>query len=100
MPSIHVGWAVLVAIMVISAARSRWRWLALLYPVATTLVVVVTANHFWMDGIVAVLVLALVLLAQSAAGRLAPPVATGGSDGRDGSAAARDRTPAGCDRPS
>ena len=72
MPSIHVGWAVLVAIMVISAARSRWRWLALLYPVATTLVVVVTANHFWMDGIVAVLVLALVLLAQSAAGRLAP----------------------------
>ena len=71
MPSIHVGWAVLVAIMVISAARSRWRWLALLYPVATTLVVVVTANHFWMDGIVAVLVLALVLLAQSAAVRSA-----------------------------
>jgi hypothetical protein len=128
MPSIHVGWAILVAIMVISAARSRWRWLALLYPVATTLVVVVTANHFWMDGIVAALVLALVLLAQSAADRLAPglgrlaadharlrllpyrpagdhhgnggPVVTGGSDGRDGSAAEHDRTPAGCDRPS
>jgi PAP2 superfamily len=127
MPSIHVGWAILVAIMVISAARSRWRWLALLYPVATTLVVVVTANHFWMDGIVAALVLALVLLAQSAAGRLAPglgrlaadharlrllpyrpagdhhgnggPVVTAGSDGRDGSAAEHDRTPAGCDRP-
>lgn len=126
MPSIHVGWAVLVAIMVISAARSRWRWLALLYPVATTLVVVVTANHFWMDGIVAVLVLALVLLAQSAAGRLAPDharlrllpyrpardhhgnggsvltgggVVTGGGDGRNGSAAAHDRTPARCDRP-
>jgi hypothetical protein len=71
MPSIHVGWAILVAIMVISATRSRWRWLALLYPAATTLAVVVTANHFWLDGIVAGLVLAAALLAQSAAGRLA-----------------------------
>ena len=71
MPSIHVGWAILVAIIVISSARSRWRWLALLYPVVTTLAVVVTANHFWLDGIVAGLVLAVVLLAQSAAGRLA-----------------------------
>jgi hypothetical protein len=71
MPSVHVGWAILVAIMVISAARSRWRWLALLYPVATTLAVVVTANHYWMDGIVAGLVLAVVLLAQSRLERLA-----------------------------
>ena len=53
MPSVHVGWAILVAIAVIGAARSRWRWLALVYPVLTTLVVVVTANHFWLDGIVA-----------------------------------------------
>jgi hypothetical protein len=69
MPSIHVGWAILIAITVISSARSRWRWLALLYPAATTLAVVVTANHFWLDGIVAGLVLAVVLLAQSAAAR-------------------------------
>ena len=53
MPSVHVGWALLVAIAVIGAAGSRWRWLALLYPVLTTLAVVVTANHFWLDGIVA-----------------------------------------------
>src|SRR5258708_3370440 len=71
MPSVHVGWAILVAIMVITAARSRWRWLALLYPVATTLAVVVTANHFWLDGIVAGLLLALVLLAQHAVSRVA-----------------------------
>ena len=43
----------------------RWRWLALLYPAATTLAVVVTANHYWMDGIVAGLILAVVLLVQS-----------------------------------
>jgi PAP2 superfamily protein len=64
MPSVHVGWAILVAIMVISVARSRWRWLAVLYPVMTTLAVVITANHFWLDGIVAAIVLGAVLLIQ------------------------------------
>jgi PAP2 superfamily len=71
MPSVHVGWAILVAIMVITAARSRWRWLAAGYPVATTLAVVVTANHYWLDGIVAGLLLVLVLLVQHAVRRLA-----------------------------
>jgi hypothetical protein len=121
MPSVHVGWAILVAIMVISAARSPWRWLAVLYPVVTTLVVVVTANHYWMDGIVAGLVLALVLLAQSGLERLVAarpktrllpvrlawdhrgngdPAGNGGSNGRIGSAAERDRAPAECHWPS
>jgi hypothetical protein len=67
MPSVHVGWAVLVAVAIITAARTRWRWLALLYPAMTTLVVVVTANHFWLDGIVAASVLGLVLAGQAAA---------------------------------
>ena len=66
MPSVHVGWAILVAILVIGTATSRWRWLALGYPALTLLVVVVTANHFWMDGIVAAALLGAVLLAQRA----------------------------------
>lgn len=70
MPSVHVGWAILVAIAVISVTRSRWRWLAVAYPVLTTLAVVVTANHFWLDGIAAGAVLGLVLAAQSAGRRL------------------------------
>jgi hypothetical protein len=70
MPSVHVGWAVLVAIAIIPTARSRWRWLALLYPVMTTLAVVVTANHFWLDGVVAALILALVLAVQLLVRRL------------------------------
>jgi len=70
MPSVHVGWALLVAIAVIGATRSRWRWLALLYPAVTTLAVVVTANHFWLDGIVAALLLGVVLAAQFAVRRL------------------------------
>jgi PAP2 superfamily len=66
MPSVHVGWAILVALVIVQVSRSKWRWLALLYPVFTTLAVVVTANHFWMDGIVAAMLLALVLLVQRA----------------------------------
>ena len=64
MPSVHVGWALLVAVAIITTARSRWRWLAVLYPCMTTLAVIVTANHFWLDGIVAGAILALVLSAQ------------------------------------
>jgi hypothetical protein len=70
MPSVHVGWAILVAIAVIMTARSRWRWLAVLYPVITTLAVVVTANHFWLDGVAAAAILAVVLAAQSLVRRL------------------------------
>jgi PAP2 superfamily len=68
MPSIHVGWALLVALVVVATARNRWRWLVLAYPVLTTLAVVVTANHFWLDGIAAVPLLALAIGVQRAAG--------------------------------
>ncbi len=64
MPSVHVGWALIVAIAVITVSRSRWRWLAAAYPVLTLLVVVVTANHFWLDGIAAGLLVALVMVIQ------------------------------------
>jgi len=67
MPSVHVGWALIVAIAVITVSRSRWRWLAAAYPVLTLLVVVVTANHFWLDGIAAGLLVVLVLVVQRTA---------------------------------
>jgi hypothetical protein len=67
MPSVHVGWAVIVAIAAITVSRRRWRWLAAAYPVLTMLVVVVTANHFWLDGIAAGALVALVLVVQRAA---------------------------------
>lgn len=52
MPSLHVGWAVLVGIGAVLLSRSRWRWIALAHPVLTTMAVVVTANHYWLDGAV------------------------------------------------
>ena len=59
MPSVHVAWACAVALIIIIAARSRWRWLALAYPLVTSYVVVVTGNHFIIDGVVAVLLLGI-----------------------------------------
>jgi PAP2 superfamily len=41
-----------------------------LYPVMTTLAVIVTANHFWLDGIVAAVILVVVLLVQAAGRRM------------------------------
>ncbi|MEW2071550.1 phosphatase PAP2 family protein [Streptomyces sp. NPDC007346] len=61
MPSLHVGWAVMVAVGLIVATRSRWRWLWLLHPAITLLVVVGTANHYWLDAIVVVALLAVAL---------------------------------------
>jgi hypothetical protein len=60
MPSLHVGWALIVAIGLIRATRTRWRWLWTLYPVATFLVVVGTANHYWLDGLVAIAIVAVI----------------------------------------
>jgi len=52
MPSLHIGWAILEAWGVITILRARARWLVILHPVITTLVVVITANHYWIDGII------------------------------------------------
>ncbi|WP_045321934.1 phosphatase PAP2 family protein [Streptomyces sp. NRRL F-4428] len=66
MPSLHFGWALMLAIGVIAATRggkrSRWSLLWLLHPVATLLVIVGTANHYWLDAIVAAVLLGIALL--------------------------------------
>jgi hypothetical protein len=57
MPSLHVGWAVLIAYVV---ARTGPRWLAALascWAATTLFVVVITANHWWLDAVVGVLCL-------------------------------------------
>jgi hypothetical protein len=66
MPSIHVGWAALVSFAIVAVSTSRWRWLFLLHFILTMLVVSATGNHWWMDGIVAVVLLAIALAIDSA----------------------------------
>ncbi|MEV7384543.1 phosphatase PAP2 family protein [Streptomyces sp. NPDC091215] len=61
MPSLHFGWALMVAIGLIVATRSRRRWLWLLHPAITLLVIVGTANHYWLDAIIATAMLGTAL---------------------------------------
>ncbi|MFD5280123.1 phosphatase PAP2 family protein [Streptomyces rubrogriseus] len=61
MPSLHFGWALMLAVGLIVATRTRWRWLWLLHPLVTLLVIVGTANHYWLDVIVATALLGLAL---------------------------------------
>jgi len=67
MPSVHIGWAVLVAVCLCSAGRSRWRYVGVGHAVLTVFVVLATGNHYWADGIVAVALLAAALVAQAGA---------------------------------
>lgn len=62
MPSLHVGWAVLIALVVI---RTGPRWVATLavtHAGTTAAVVIVTANHWWLDGMIATALLGGALL--------------------------------------
>jgi hypothetical protein len=61
MPSVHMAWALFIAFTVLAVSGSRWRWLVVAHPVATMLVVAVTANHYWMDGAAAALLLAVAI---------------------------------------
>ena len=56
MPSVHVAWAVLVAFYVWRIGSGGWRYLGIAHAGTTVLVVVATANHWWLDGIVGALV--------------------------------------------
>ncbi|MEO7555043.1 MAG: phosphatase PAP2 family protein [Acidimicrobiales bacterium] len=69
MPSVHVGWALLVGLAAIVISPSRWRWLALLHPVLTVVSVTGTANHWYGDGIVAGMILVVALAIVWAADR-------------------------------
>jgi hypothetical protein len=66
MPSVHVAWAALVAVIICGAGASRWRWVFVAHPVLTMAVVVVTGNHFWADGIVALAIVGATMGAQRA----------------------------------
>jgi hypothetical protein len=52
MPSMHIGWSLWCGITIVTLARHRWvKALGVVYPAVTLLVIVSTANHFWMDAV-------------------------------------------------
>jgi hypothetical protein len=74
MPSLHVAWAVWVALAVTALSARRARWVAWAHPVATTLVVLATANHYLLDAVAGAV---LALLAWLLAGPGWPPALAG-----------------------
>ncbi|MCB1040580.1 MAG: phosphatase PAP2 family protein, partial [Acidimicrobiales bacterium] len=61
MPSIHVAWAAIVCFGIFTSTRSRWRWIGPIHLALTFWAVMATANHWWLDGIVAVALVGLSL---------------------------------------
>ncbi|MGX1134546.1 hypothetical protein RKD49_006736 [Streptomyces glaucescens] len=77
MPSLHFGWALMLAIGLIAATRSRWRWLWLAHPLLTLLVIVGTANHYWLDSLVAGALVGVALTVLRPPARRGSPPAVG-----------------------
>jgi len=79
MPSIHIAWAAVVSFGILASTTSRWRWVFVGHIVLTTLAVSATGHHWWLDSVVAFLLLGVALAADTAARRIVarsrPPLA-------------------------
>jgi membrane-associated phospholipid phosphatase len=65
-PSMHVAFALMAGFTGAALTRKRWlRPLWYFYPVLVSIVVVVTANHFWIDAALGAIVAALAFYAAS-----------------------------------
>lgn len=59
MPSMHIGWSAWCGVILVLLARPLWvKALGVLYPLLTLVVIVATANHFWLDAVGGLLCLA------------------------------------------
>lgn len=67
MPSLHFGWAMIVAFAVIVVLKTRWRYLILVHPALMTLAIIATANHWWIDAAAAALIIVFGILVGNVA---------------------------------
>lgn len=52
MPSVHCAWALWCACALVPRVKHLWaKWLAVAYPVLTVTVIVITANHYFLDAV-------------------------------------------------
>ena len=66
MPSLHMGWSMWSALVLFPLVRRKWlRTLIVLYPAMTFFCIIVTANHFWLDAAVGLVVLGVSYLIGS-----------------------------------
>jgi hypothetical protein len=67
MPSLHIGWALWCACVLVPAVKAPWqRVLLACYPLLTLFAIVVTANHYWLDALGGAAVLSTGYLASRA----------------------------------
>ena len=64
LPSIHVGWALLIGVAMWRCGGRVAAAVGVGHAVLTVTVVVLTANHYWLDGVTAAAVLAFALAAE------------------------------------
>jgi hypothetical protein len=70
MPSMHIGWSTWCALVLVPMVRRRGaKVLAGLYPVMTLFVIIVTGNHYWIDGLGGILCLGVGFLLARAGTR-------------------------------
>ena len=78
MPSLHIAWALWCGLAIFACAWRPWvRLLGLLYPVGTLIVIVGTANHFIIDAVGGVVIVAIGFAIQwllSGHGAFVPPL--------------------------
>ncbi len=76
MPSLHFGWDLLLACVIIREAPNPLRWVGVITPFLTLMAIVVTANHYFLDaaagGVVALAGLAIALVIRRAVSRQSP----------------------------
>ena len=60
MPSLHIGWALWSGVAIFVCARHAWvKALGVLYPLGTFIVIIGTANHFILDAVAGVALVAV-----------------------------------------
>ena len=70
LPSIHVGWALLVGVAMVRCGGRVAASVGVTHAVLTVAVVVLTANHYWLDAVTAAVVLAFAVSVESLARRV------------------------------
>ena len=87
MPSIHVAWAAVIGFGIVAASTSRWKWVFAAHLPITIFVVAATGHHWWLDGVVAIALVGLALVIESARRRAVDAWRTRGSAAGAGASA-------------
>lgn len=64
MPSLHFAWAVVVAWGMWRFSRSHWRFVGIAHPILTLAAIVLTANHYWLDAFIGLLLVPIGIVAD------------------------------------